>query len=63
MAAASPGHTHKQLLVTIPSHPQTKRSLQLHKSPTWSQEDAFKRCGWEGDLLTPNLESGAKGRD
>lgn len=30
----SPGHTHKQLLVTIPSHSQTKHRLQLHKSPT-----------------------------
>lgn len=59
--APSPGHTYKQLLVTIPSHPQTKRCLQLHKSPTWSQEDAFRRYRWEGDLLTPNLEGGVQG--
>lgn len=55
-----PGHTHKQLLVTIPSHSQTERSLQLHKSSTWSQEDAFRRYGGEGDLLTPNLEGGGQ---
>lgn len=61
--APLPGHTHKQLLVTIPSHTQTECRLQLHKSSTWSQEDAFRRCGWEGDLLTPNLEGGAKEGD
>ena len=56
--APSPGHTHIQLLVTIPSHPQTKRRLQLHKPPAWSQEDASRRYGREGDSLTPNLEGG-----
>lgn len=61
--APSPGHTHKQLLVTIPSHTQTKRSLQLHESPTWNQEDAFGRYGREGDLLTRNLEGGAEDRE
>lgn len=59
----SPGHTHKQLLVTIPSHPQTERRLQLHKSPTGSQEDTSRRYGWEGDSLTSDLEGGAKGGD
>lgn len=60
--ARSPGHTHQQLLVPIPSHTQTKRSLQLHELPTWSQEDVFRRYGREGDLLTSNLEGGAEER-
>lgn len=59
--APSPGHTHIQLLVTVPSHPQTERRLQLHKPPAWSQEDAFRRYGREGDSLTPNLEGGEGG--
>lgn len=59
--APSPGHTHIQLLVTVPSHPQTERRLQLHKPPAWSQEDTFRRYGREGDSLTPNLEGGEGG--
>lgn len=58
-----PGHAQKQLLVTILSHPQTKCPLQFHKSPTCSQEDTFRRYGWEGDLLTLNLEGRAEGGD
>lgn len=53
--SALPGHSHKKLLVTVPSHTQTKCCLQLHKSPTQTHIDAIRRYGWKGDFLIPNL--------
>lgn len=50
-----PGHSHKKLLVTVPSHAQTKCCPQLHKSPTQTHIDVIRRYGWEGDFLVPNL--------